>query len=195
MTDSTDLGQPNTETAPADAPAETSTFDPRSIQDFLATEFDKRFRGIQSMTDRQLGELKNTIEELRAANLTPEEQEQLEVKQARDRAAALERENALLKMRKQYPEEVDFLESFFGAKSLDEQLTALASFRKAPAPVVTNDQEPTTPTPVNGNNAPRKATPTVTDATSGQMNDALADQILNSAGGNERGIMKRLFQR
>jgi hypothetical protein len=194
MADTTDLGQPNTETASAETPAETSTFDPKAFQEGLASEFEKRFRGIQSLTDRQLGELKNTIEELRAANLTPEEQEQLEVKQARDRTSVLERENALLKMRKQYPEEVDFLEAFFGAKSLDEQLTALSGFRKTPAAAAAEEPAPrSTSTPVSGNNAPRRATPTMSDAGGSRMTDELADQILNA--GNEPGILKRLFGR
>lgn len=192
----TELDQLTSGDAPAIEPASTTAqVDLKAIQDALAGEFDKRFGGIQSMTDRKFSELQRTIEELRAANLTPEEQEQFEITQAKNRAAALERENALLKMRKQYPEEVDFLEAFFGAKSLDEQLTALAGFRKAPAPEVTTDPEvETTPTPVNGNNAPRRATPTVSDASSGGMTEALADQILGSAG-NEKGILKRLLSR
>lgn len=196
MADTENLGldQSNSEGAPAETPAPENTFDLKAIQEALAQEFDKRFRGLQSMTDTKYRELQETVSQLRAANLSPEEQEQLEIKQARERAAALERENALLRLRRDHPEEVDFMENWLKSESMQDQIQLLAGFRKAPveAAPVEETRPQSTPTPVSGNNTPRRATPSVAD-TGVQMTDELADQIL--AGADQPGILKRFFGR
>lgn len=193
MTD-LDNGQSNLEDAPAEPqPAsEAPSFDPEELKTALAAEFEKRFRGLQGLMEKKTSELNNEISQLRAANLSPEEQEQLEVRSARERAEYLERENAMLRLRKDYPEEVDFMENFFKAESMQDQLAALANFRKATAPQGNEPvEERPTPTPVSGNNPARRQSPTLAD-TGAEMNDALADSVLNAAG-NQRGILRRLF--
>lgn len=162
----------------------------KTVEDLIKKELDGRFSGFQSSVDKKFGSLASMLEELKTANLTPEEQEQLETRKESDRIASLERENALLKLRKQYPEEVDFLENFFGAESLEAQIATLAEFRKVkaepPAPVDDDEDEEEEPTPVEGNNARRRAKPTVGDA----MTDELADSILSAA--NQPGMLRKV---
>lgn len=174
--------QPETPAAAPAAPA----LDLSAIEALLTSTLDKRLSGFQSMLDRKTGDLAAEINSLKTANLSPEEQEQQAILQERARVQALERENALLKMRKQHPEEVDFLEGFFGATTLEEQLALLASFRKAKAEGSEEPEEPATP--VKANNPSRGARPTVADDT--EMTAELADALLDAA--DQPGFLHRV---
>lgn len=175
-----------------DAPAETPA--PPSLDlSQLEKMLDKRFSGFQSLMDQKLGTFSAELEELKTANLTPEEQEQLDTRKRLEETERLRRENALLKLRKQYPDEVDFLEQFFGAQSLEEQVLATASFRnpKAAAAESDEDEEPE-PTPVEANNPRRKTKASPAD-TGQAMSNEIADQILSAA--NEPGMLVKIRER
>lgn len=169
----------------------TPAIDLSTITKALTEEFDKRFQGFQSLLDRRTSEFQSQLEELKTADLSPEEQEQFRERELQKKMAQLERENTLLKMRKQFPEEVDLLEQFFGADSLEGQLDLLSKFRKAQAEAEAQGAESTEqPTPVDMNNPPRRQEPSLTDL-AGQMTKELADKIL-SDGGNTPGLLRRL---
>lgn len=176
-----------------EAPAEAGTTDLSAIQTALMAEFDKRFQGFQGLLDRRTSEFQRTLEELKTADLSPEEQVQFQSSKEREKIARLERENELLKMRKQFPEEVDLLEDFFKKSSLEDQLALLSSFRKAQAateaPVVDSEEQPT---PVDKNNPARRQTVSMADM-AGEMTQELADKVLSTA--NERGLFARLRNR
>lgn len=171
-------------------PNEASTTDLSAIQTALMAEFDKRFQGFQGLLDRRTSEFQSALEELKTADLSPEEQAQFTSSKEKERIARLERENELLKMRRNFPEEVDLLEDFFTKSSLEEQLALLATFRKAQAATEPQEGEADgQPTPVDKNNPPRRQQVSMADM-SGGMTKELADQVLSTA--NERGLFARL---
>lgn len=170
---------------------ETPALDLNAITTALSAEFDKRFSGIQSLLDRRTSEWQAQLEELKTVNLTPEEREQLQASEAQKKLAQLERENQLLKMRKNFPEEVDLLEQFLSADSLESQLDVLSKFRKAQAEAEAQGAEPKEqPTPVDMNNPPRKQEVSLADL-GDKMTNELADKILKQ-GGSEKGLLRRL---
>ena len=162
-------------------------------QQQVTEEFDKRFSGFQSMLDRRdnsINELKSIVETLKTANLSPEEQEQLSSDKREAEVAALKRENEILKMRKEYPDEVDFLQTFLSSQSLEDQFKALRSYKKPieaqPAEPAVGDEAP----PVTPNNSRRETAISAADL-SGQMNEKLAKKLLEDTS-EERGILARL---
>ena len=174
-------------TEPTSAP----NVDLSALQAALTTEFDKRFSGMQSLLDRRTQEFQSQLAELKTADLSPEEREQLQVSEAQSRVAALERENELLKLRREYPEEVDLLTDFMAKSSLQEQLTLLSQFRKAQAEAESQGEEPTEqPTPVDKNNPSRKTELSLADFADGNMTGDLAKKILGSS--NEKGLLRKL---
>jgi hypothetical protein len=158
----------------------------------MSAEFDNRFSGFQSLLDRRTSELRKELDDLKTADLTPEEQEQVRSREANERLARLERENEILRMRKDYPEEVDLLEEFFKKSSLDDQLALLANFRKAKEEAATPEGgADNQPTPVDKNSPPRRGELTVSDIGDGKMNSELADKVLEQVG-QEKGFLRRL---
>lgn len=178
-----------------DQPNGNSSFSLDDLKAAMSQEFDNRFQGFQSLLDRRTSELRKELDDLKTADLTPEEQEQERTRAQSERVARLERENEILRMRKDYPEEVDLLTEFFEKSSLQDQLALLSAFRKAKA-----DAEPVPdgadaqPTPVDKNSNPRKGDLTLSDISGNAMNDQLADKVLESAG-NEKGLLRRLTGR
>jgi hypothetical protein len=177
-----------------DQPSGNTSFSLDDLKAAMSAEFDNRFQGFQSLLDRRTGELRKELDDLKTADLTPEEQEQESTRKQNERVARLERENEILRMRKDYPEEVDLLTEFFEKSSLQDQLALLSAFRKAKA-----EAEPTDggadaqPTPVDKNSNPRRTELTLGDV-GGAMNDQLADKVLETAG-NEKGLLRRLTGR
>lgn len=160
----------------------------------MNAEFDKRFQGFQSLLDRRTSELRGELDSLKTADLSPEEQEQARERQQNEELARIRRENELLKMRKQYPEEVDLLEEFFSKQSLEDQLGLLSAFRKAQAEAEPADGGANAqPTPVDKNSNPRRGEVSVSDL-SGAMDARMADKVIESVG-NEKGILRRLTGR
>lgn len=169
---------------------EAPAFDLEAFAKSLTSDFDKRFSGFQSMLDQREDKFRKELEQLKTANLTPEEQEQLQASSAQEELSRMKRENELLKMRRQFPEEVDLLEDFFGKTNLQEQLSLLSKFRKAQAEAESNDSPEEQPnTPVDKNNSPRKNEPSIAEM-QGEMTPQLADKILSA--GNEKGFLRRL---
>jgi hypothetical protein len=175
----------------AEAATKTAAPDLSEITNALKAEFDSRFQGFQSLLDRRTSEWQRELESLKTADLSPEEQEQHVKRQEAQRITKLERENQLLRMRKQFPEEVDLLESFFEADSLETQLDILSKFRKAQAEAEAQGADTTgQPTPVDKNNPPsRKQELSLADMEE-QMTSELAEKILGQS--NQKGILRRL---
>jgi hypothetical protein len=175
---------------PGEGDEKTTGPDLSSITTALNAEFDKRFQGLQSLLDRRTSEFQQRLEDLKTADLTPEEQEQVREREHAKKMAALERENQLLKMRKNFPEEVDLLEQFFSADSLESQLDLLSKFRKAQAEAEAQGAEAAgQPTPVDKNNPPRKQELSLADMAE-RMSGDLADKILGQS--SEKGLLRKL---
>jgi hypothetical protein len=166
-----------------------------AFQKSLMEEFDKRIRGLQGSTDRRMEEFKAELANLKTADLSPEEREQEQAAVVQRELDRVRRENELLKMRKGHPDEVDFLEQFLGASSLDEQLKLLADFRKPKAVAEESEEEPEPEkkvTPVDKNNSPRKTGPlNLAELGKGPMSAEFAKRLLE-ASGNEKGALTRL---
>lgn len=162
----------------------------------ITDEFDKRFSGIQSILDRRdnsINELKDIVETLKTANLSPEEQEQLSSDKRAAEVAALKRENEILKMRKEYPDEVDFLQTFLGSQSLEDQFKALRDYKKpkeVTPPPAEGDEGAEEAPPVMSNNSRRDSKISAADL-SGQMTEKLAKKLLEDTS-EDRGILARL---
>jgi hypothetical protein len=158
-------------------------------------EFGKRFSGLQGLLDRRDAEYRQLLDDLKTADLSPEEREQVQASKLQQEVEQLRRKNEILSMRKSHPDEADLLERFLEAQSLEDQLNLLATFRKAEAP---NAPEPVEgeaaadgkPTPVDKNNPARPSIPDLSAAPE-RMNQDLANQILQGSG-NDRGILARL---
>lgn len=158
----------------------------------MSEEFDKRFRGVQSATDRRLDELMRTVSELKTSQMEPEEREQFEANSLAEERDRLKRENEILKMRKDFPDEVDFIQEFLGASSLEDQLKALSEFRKAQA-IVSNeppkgDEEPEADATPSSNNARREPSVSIT----GQMDQKQAEKLLGSDAAKEKGFFSKI---
>jgi hypothetical protein len=182
------------ETQNPDQPKENASFSLEELTAAMNAEFDKRFQGFQSLLDRRTSEFQRELAELKTADLSPEEQEQFETRKRDEEIAALRRENELLQMRREFPEEVDLLEDFFKKSSLQDQLELLSAFRKAQAEEAPSGDTDAQPTPVDKNSNPRKPTLTLSDVEGGNMTNDLADKVIESVG-NEKGILRRLTGR
>jgi len=157
----------------------------------LSGSLDQRFQGFQGILDRRDAEYRQMIEDLKTADLSPEEQEQFRESKLQRELESTKRRLEIMEMRKEYPEEVDLLDSLLQGKSLTDQLNLLATFRKA-QPSTESDESVTDegqPTPVDKNNASRKTEPSLADF-GGQMTPELADRLIDT--NNEGGILRRL---
>jgi hypothetical protein len=157
--------------------------------------FDKRFQGFQSLLDRRDSEYRQMLDDLKNTDLTPEERDAQQAQRLQQELDKAQRKIEILSMRKDHPEEVDLLEQFLNAQSLQDQLNLLANFRKAEAPQAPEGEQPKAaadgkPTPVSGNNPARPSQPSL-EAAAERMNKDLASQIMN-ASGNDKGILARL---
>jgi hypothetical protein len=173
---------------------EDDTIDLSAMQKQLEEQFNKRFSGLQSILDQRqasIDELKAMVETLKTANLSPEEQEQLTADKREAELAALKRENEILKMRKDFPEEVDFLQKFLGSTSLEEQFKALRDFKKPKEDASPKDDDDSEEAPpVSSNNSKRKTSVSTADL-AGEMNEKLAQKLLEDTK-DEPGALVRL---
>lgn len=182
------------ETKGGDQP-DVKTLDLDTLMDRINAENEKRFRGFQGLMDRRDEEFRTMLADLKNSDLTPEEREQAEAGKLQKEVEELRRRNEILARRKDHPEEVDLLEGFLQAGSLEEQIALLSNFRKASVPAVPEGVEPEAaaggePTPVDMNNPARKTQPSL-EAAAERMNADLSRQILE-ASGKEKGILNRL---
>lgn len=156
----------------------------------LTADLDKRFSGFQGLLDRRDSEYRQMLEDLKTADLSPEEREQEQASRLKTELEQYKRKVEILNMRKDFPEEVDLLTALLEGQSLQDQLSLLAKFRKVEAaakPQEGDNEEQ--PTPVDGNNAPRRSSLSLADAAT-KMNKELSEKILNDS--NEPGILGRL---
>lgn len=174
--------------ASAEAPAaQAQAVDLDSIMAAFSGELDKRFGGITSLIDKKVSPLAQELAELKTAGMSPEEREQLEERAAQQRYEDLERENELLKLRASKPDAVDFLMDLDKAETFEDQLELIEKrFGKRAADqveaAVEAASDEATPA-VDPNNAPRDPRPGIQAAMEGgQMNDAMAEEILKAAG-------------
>lgn len=175
---------------PQEPTKEAPSVDLSAVQEALMSELDKRFSGFQGLLDKRTAQFETQLAELKTADMSPEEREQFAASEAQKKVERLERENELLRQRKQYAEEVDLLEEFFKQGSLTDQLALLAKFRKAvAAEEPQGGDDAGQPTPVDMNNPKRRTDISIADA-SGKMDEQLADKLLGSA--SEKGFLSRL---
>jgi hypothetical protein len=157
--------------------------------------FEKRFRGVQALMDQRDEKYRQMLDDLRNADLTPEEREQVEASKWQQEAERYKRKAELLSLARSFPEEVDLLDKYAETTNLAEQIQLLSQFRKATPPAApTSDEEQAEadgkPTPVDLNNPARKGQPAL-EAAAERMNKELSEQILSSSG-NDKGILARL---
>jgi hypothetical protein len=152
---------------------------------------DKRIQGFQGILDRRDAEYRQMIEDLKTADLSPEEQEQVRESKLQRELESTKRRLEIMEMRKEFPEEVDLLDALLQGKSLTDQLSLLSTFRKA-QPTPDPDEsvaDAGEPTPVDKNNASRKNEPSLADF-GGKMTPELADRLIET--NNQGGILGRL---
>lgn len=156
----------------------------------LTADLDKRFSGFQGLLDRRDSEYRQMLEDLKTADLSPEEREQEQASRLKAELDSYKRKVEILSMRKEFPEEVDLLTSLLEGQSLQDQLSLIAKFRKVETPAKPPEGDNgEQPTPVDGNNAPRKQSFSLADAAT-KMNKELSEKILQDS--DEPGILNRL---
>jgi hypothetical protein len=169
----------------------------RAIGKALGSTLDKRFSGFQSMIDSKVSNLASAVEQLKTAGLSPEEQEQLEYDEQKGEIERLRTENAMLSLRKDHPDAVDFFVEAMSQGSLEDQIAFIeARLGKAVAAAVEDAIEEggeldLSAVPVTDPNNPARKQKALGAATAaGQpMTDVVADAILANA---PRGALRML---
>jgi hypothetical protein len=150
-----------------------------SLRADMEAQFQERAAGFQ----RALAEKDAELRALKTAGLSEDEREQLARQENESAIEVLRRENELLKLAREFPDEMPLFERVLNAPTAKAQLEAFRVLRaelspKAPAPVA----EPELEVPdILSSNPPRQTGPTLPDGTA--MSDALADRLLGSASG------------
>jgi hypothetical protein len=188
-----------------DQPVEGTTPETPDLNDDVISRlekaFDTRFSGLQGILDKNIGKLRSEfasqIEEVRRSSMSPEELEDLEISEKERELARLKKENELLKMRKDHPDEVDFLSSFLSAESFEEQLKLLKEFRSnradGPTPREEPDEGEGDEVPVDKNNPANTRGGDSLSAlvrNAGSLTREQAMKLLEAT--NEKGILARL---
>lgn len=169
----------NAQAAPAETPA---SLTPDQIQEVIAkavqAAVDTRIPGLQSAYDKQLAEVRN---ELRRAQMTPDEVEDEQRTQLEAELAQMKRERDALSAARAYPDAFPVYERLMSAKSVEDQLKILSGLSAsgqpnpagevAAAPAEGQDDLGETP-PVDPNNPP--------GIPMGAMDRSLADRILGA---------------
>lgn len=157
----------------------------------VTAQTDTRMQGFQSLIDRKFSTLER---QFKTAGLSPEEQEQLAEQDKDSRIAELERELALAQSRDRFPKGADLLSKLRGAESLEDQLALIeAAFQAGQisegqaaqaAQAAANSAGGETPVPEVDRNSPAREIPQGVRSAidSGEMNDEMADAILNALG-------------
>lgn len=167
----------------------------------LEKSFDSRFSGFQGVLDKALntmrGEFAAQLEEVKRDRLSPEERADLEETEREREYTKLKRENELLRLRKEYPDEVDFLDSWLEKDNFTDQLSLLKQFRsrsqQTEATPREDSDEGADAQPVDRNNPPRRGQDSLADlvrSAGGTMTREQAHKLLEAT--NERGILSRL---
>lgn len=155
----------------------------------LKAQFEERIKGLQTAMNQKVQEAQDAtrrLAELEEERVTAGLSEDEKVKRLNQRAAKemaqLRAENELLKLSQKFPEEVPVLQRMFGAKTVEDQLAAMAEFKAnllkkadpgsggVPAPA---DVDP---------NNPMRTMPDVQMVDGQPMTADLADRILKAAG-------------
>jgi hypothetical protein len=167
------------------------------LGDTLKSELDSRFSGLQSIQDKRLAQL---ARELRASNLTQDQQEAImEQEQEKETEKAL-RIAELIKRRKAAPEAVDFLIESMEKADLDEQVEYIQSVLNArtatqtpvpAAPKGAEDEDEGEIPESTKNNPPSNRN--VALESGEEMTEELADAVLSQVQG--RGQLSRFFGR
>ena len=158
----------------------------------IGADMDKRFQGFQGTLDRRDSEYRQMLEDLKTADLPPEEREQAQTSRLQQELESYKRKVEILSMRKQFPEEVDLLSNLLEGKSLQDQLALLSNFRKVEAASDSPEEEvEEQPTPVDKNNPKRRPRLSSADFTGKNMSKELSEQILAESG-NKPGLMRIL---
>jgi hypothetical protein len=199
-----DLDQSEDTIGASETPSESAESDIEAVLNRVlaaqSADTDKRFRGFQSLMDKKFGEQsKQMLDQLKAAGLSPEQQEQWDEAATSKELEELRRYKQMQEHRKAHPDAVDFFTEVMGLESFEDQLDFIESkLGKAVAQQVQeavedSESETVIAAPVDANNPARKAKPLgVAGAlASGEMNDAAADAILAAAGG-QKGVIARL---
>lgn len=171
------------------------------IKTQLEASINERFSGFQSVLDkamaRQEAKFMEAISSMQRSTLSPAELNDLEEAETAAKIKALERENAILKARKDHPDEVDFLLEFLSKENMQDQIKAVSEFRNRhlsaaePTPSEELPEEVAT-SPVDMNNPKRKSGPNLGSLLKqGKMTKDQAAKILEAAG-DEVGLLHRL---
>lgn len=191
--------QPSASEKPAPATPDLEAIVRKVIEDSIGESLNKRISGLQSTMDKRLVK---AIEEMKRANLSPEEQQAaVDQMESQDVTRALQVAE-LIKRRKQFPDAVDFMLESMDQDDLDSQLSfiqerfgakAAAQVAKALDSAKPEDGGAPTDAPVpdvDKNNPASKRNPALESGE--DMNDELADEVLNRVG---RGQWSRFFGR
>lgn len=182
-----ELESPALGTAPA--PAQPATPDIESIRADIAASikqeleasFNERVAGFQRLIAERDAELR----ELKTAGLSEEEREQLARRESEEELEALRRENELLRLSSEFPDEMPIFRQILNAPTAKDQLALLKQIRaaqaasQAPAPPPPADPDIPDVLPTNPMR-PFEEGVILPDGT--VMTDALADSLLKSAG-------------
>lgn len=186
MANELDQSAEGTGTSAEAPPSNSGGADIEAIVAALKGDLDKRFSGIVSLVDQKVSPLASQLAELKTAGMSPEEREQLEEDALKARNAELERKLALMELRKESPDEVDFLVALESAGSFEDQLALVKQHLgpKAAAQVeaaVEAAGDPATPAidPTNPARGSQQGISAALD--SGQMNEQIADSLLEAS--------------
>jgi len=174
--------QANETSASAEAPA---TLAPEIEK--VREEFESRFKGLQRViaeTDEVLSKAQSELKELKTAGLAEDERAQLQQDELKETLDKLARENELLKLSRDYPDEMPMFEKLLSADSTKTQLETIRELRlalsKAQAPV--EKQEETEVPDVNPTNPQRRDFGGVVMPDGTTLTEDIADKILKTFG-------------
>jgi hypothetical protein len=185
-------GQSAEGSAPASAPALTEADIQAMIDAKVEAATEVRVRGLQSSYEKQLAGVRNELSE---AKSDPDRYEADNSTRLEAELAAARQETEALRVARQYPEVFPTYEAILSAKGPVEQLDVLQAFVKGNTPAPAQGQEnppaapapapsapPLAPPPVDPNRPAQEQGGTSFGAQPGQMDQALADRIIDGIG-------------
>lgn len=153
----------------------------------IREEFESRFKGLQRVIaekDDLLSKTQTELKELKTAGLSEDERAQLHQKETAAQLERLARENELLKLSRDYPDEMPVFEKLLQADSTKTQLETIREIRAAIAKAQAPDEkkENTEVPDVNPTNPPRRDFGGVVMPDGTTLTDDIADRILKTFG-------------
>lgn len=153
----------------------------------IREEFESRFKGLQRVIaekDDLLSKTQTELKELKTAGLSEDERAQLHQKETAAQLEKLARENELLKLSRDYPDEMPVFEKLLQADSTKTQLETIREIRAAIAKAQAPDEkkESTEVPDVNPTNPPRRDFGGVVMPDGTTLTDDIADRILKTFG-------------